>query len=181
MVTTVAQLSQSHNTRGAIEPTAFAFDTHLDAEDALFALSRTGVDMTKLSLIGKGANDEDRPLGFYTKGRSIRACGGIGAFWGAIWGLLYAPAVLFLRELGLVAMAGPIVMQLAEVLDGSVLVPDCSPLGGALTLIGVERPQIAAYEAAIKAGRYLLIVAGNSSDMQRVRASLLAQRIACLV
>jgi hypothetical protein len=161
----------------AIDPTAFVFNTHVDAEDAVFALSRTGLDVTKLSLIGRGSDIEDRPLGFYTKGKDLKACGGVGAFWGAMWGLLFAPAVLYLPGLGLIAMAGPIVSQLVGVLEGSVVVPDLSPLGSALSLSGVQRDQISQYELALKSGKYLLMVAGNSRDLMRVRTTLLALHI----
>jgi hypothetical protein len=162
-------------------PTVFLFNTPSEAEDTLFALSRSGIDVTQLSLIGKGSVVEDRPLGFYTKERNIKACGGIGAFWGTIWGMLFAPAVLQLPGMGLVAMAGPIVSQLANVLEGTIVSHDQSPLAAALTLVGLQRSQIPRLQMAVTAGKYLLIVAGASRDLLKVRAALRALRVPSVV
>ena len=88
----------------------YVFNTHVEAEDAIQTLSRSGFEMKMLSLVGKGYHTEEHPLGFYTAGDKIKTWGGAGAFWGSIWGLLRGPAVFFLPGLGLVAMAGPVVL-----------------------------------------------------------------------
>ena len=90
----------------------YLFNTHPEAEEAIRELGRSGFDMKKLSLIGKGYHTEEHPVGFYTAGDRIKTWGGVGAFWGGFWGLLFAPAVFFLPGLGLVALAGPIVAAL---------------------------------------------------------------------
>ena len=87
----------------------YVFNTHVEAEEAVKALSKSGYDVKKLSIIGKGYHTEETPIGFYTMGDRIKAWGGMGAFWGGIWGLLVAPAVFFFPGFGLVAMAGPVV------------------------------------------------------------------------
>ncbi|MET3119617.1 hypothetical protein AAKU64_003858, partial [Undibacterium sp. GrIS 1.8] len=69
------------------------FNSHIEAEEAIQTLSKAGFDMKNLSLIGKGYHSEEHPLGFYTLGDRVKTWGGNGAFWGAIWGLLLAPAV----------------------------------------------------------------------------------------
>jgi hypothetical protein len=71
----------------------YVFNTHAEAEEAIQLLSRSGVDVKTLSLVGKGYHSEEHPIGFYTAGDRIRSWGGTGAFWGGIWGLLLAPAV----------------------------------------------------------------------------------------
>lgn len=70
---------------------AHIFDTHTQAEEAIQALSRSGFDMKKLSLVGKGYHSEEHPVGFYTVADKMKTWGGAGAFWGGIWGLLLAP------------------------------------------------------------------------------------------
>ena len=70
----------------------YVFNTHIEAEEAVKALSKSGYDVKKLSIIGKGYHTEETPVGFYTMGDRIKTWGGIGAFWGGIWGLLIAPA-----------------------------------------------------------------------------------------
>ena len=40
--------------------------THSDAEEVVKELQKSGFDMKKLSVIGKGYHSEEHPLGFYS-------------------------------------------------------------------------------------------------------------------
>jgi hypothetical protein len=151
---------------------AYVFDTRADAEAAIQSLSRSGFDVKKLSLVGKGYHSEQHPVGFYTAGDKIRAWSGTGAFWGGIWGLLLAPAVFFLPGVGLVAMAGPVVAALVGALEGAVLVGGVSALGAALSQVGVPEDQVIKYETALKVDKYVLLVQGNPEDQARARSVL---------
>lgn len=42
-------------------------------------MSKSGCDVKKLSLIGKGYHSTEHPIGFYTAGDRIKAWGGTGA------------------------------------------------------------------------------------------------------
>ena len=150
----------------------YIFNTHIEAEQAIQSLSRAGFDMKKLSLVGKGYHTEEHPIGFYTTGDRIKTWGGMGAFWGGIWGLLFAPAVFFLPGLGLVAMAGPIVAALVSGLEGAVVVGGISALGAALTQIGVPKDQVIKYETALKVDKYVLLVHGTVDEVAKVRTVL---------
>ena len=150
----------------------FVFDTHTAAEEAIRTLGKSGFDMKKLSLVGKGYHSEEKPMGFYTAGDRIKSWGGTGAFWGGIWGLLLAPAVFVLPGLGLVGMAGPFVAMLVGALEGAVVVGGLSALGAALTQIGVPKDQVIKYEAALKADKYLLVVHGSAEDQEKAREAL---------
>jgi hypothetical protein len=148
------------------------FNTHVEAEEAIDSLRRADFDVTKLSLIGKGYHSEEHPVGFYTAGDKIRSWGGVGAFWGGIWGLLLAPAVFLLPGLGLVAMAGPLVAVLVGALEGAVVVGGVSALGAALTQIGVPKNQVIKYETAIKVDKYVLLVHGSAEEVAKARTVL---------
>lgn len=165
-----------HSVLGTImekdDPPVYVFDTHLEAEEAIHALRRADFDVTKLSLIGKGYHSEEHPVGFYTIGDKIRSWGGVGAFWGGIWGLLLAPAVFFLPGLGLVAMAGPVGVALVAALEGAVVLGGISALGAALTQIGVPKDQVIKYETAIKVDKYVLLVHGTAEDEVKARGVL---------
>ena len=152
----------------------FVFDTHAAAEEAIRTLGKSGFDMKKLSLVGKGYHSEEKPMGFYTTGDRIKAWGGTGAFWGGIWGMLLAPAVFLLPGIGVVGMAGPIVATLVGALEGAVVVGGLTALGAALTQIGVPSDQVIKYEAALKVDKYLLVVHGSAEDQEKAR-SVLAQ------
>jgi hypothetical protein len=147
-------------------------NTHVEAEEAIRALSRSGLDVRKLSLIGKGYHSEEYPIGFYTAGDTIKTWGGVGAFWGGVWGFLLAPAVFFLPGLGLMAMAGPVVASLVGALEGAVVVGGVSALGAALTTIGVPKNQVIKYETALKADKYILMVHGSDEEVSRARSVL---------
>lgn len=148
------------------------FDTHIEAEDAIKSLSKAGFDVKKLSLVGKGYHSEEHPVGFYTVGDKIKSWGGVGAFWGGIWGLLLAPAVFFLPGLGLVALAGPVVTMLVGALEGAVVVGGVSALGAALTEIGVPKNQVIKYETDIKVDKYVLLVHGSADEVANARSVL---------
>lgn len=150
----------------------YTFNTHTEAEEGIRLLGRAGFDMKKLSLIGKGYHSEEYPIGFYTVGERIKTWGSIGAFWGAIWGLLLTPAVFFLPGVGLLAMAGPIVSSLVGALEGAVVVGGVSVLGAALSKIGVSEKQTILYETAIKADKYVLMVHGAIEEIERARIIL---------
>lgn len=146
--------------------------THADANDIIRSLSRSGVDIRKLSLVGKGYHSEQHPVGFYTAGDKIASWGGTGALWGGIWGLLFAPAAFLLPGLGLVAMAGPVVAALFGALEGAVVVGGVSALGAALTTIGVPDDVIVKYETALKADQYVLMMHGDAAEIAKARGVL---------
>jgi len=147
----------------------YVFNTHAEAEEAIQLLSRSGVDVKTLSLVGKGYHSEEHPIGFYTAGDRIRSWGGTGAFWGGIWGLLLAPAVFVLPGFGVVAMAGPFVAALVGALEGAVVVGGVSALGAALAQVGVPKDQAIKYETAIKMDKYVLMVHGDTEQTQKAR------------
>jgi hypothetical protein len=150
----------------------YVFNTHVEADEAIQALNRSGFDVTKLSLIGKGYHSEEHPLGFYSAGDRIKAWGGMGAFWGGIWGLLLAPAVFFLPGVGMVAMAGPVVAALVGGLEGAAVVGGLSALGAAFSQLGVNKEHAIKYEAALKVDKYVLMVHGTDSEVAQAHAVL---------
>jgi hypothetical protein len=150
----------------------YIFGTHAAAEDAVRKLGTSGFDMKKLSLVGKGYHTEEHPVGFYTTGDRVKTWGGIGAFWGGIWGLLFAPALIFFPGLGLLAMAGPIAGALVAAVEGAVVIGGLSAFGAALSRVGVHRDSVIKYETALKSDKYLLIVHGNAEDAAKVRSML---------
>ena len=153
----------------------YLFDTHLDAERAIRSLSAAGFDMKKLSLVGKGCHSEEQAMGFYTSGDRIKTWGGRGAFWGGLWSLLFSPAVFILPGIGLLALAGPIVVALVSALEGALVVGSISALGAAMMQIGIPREQAIRYETALKVDKYVLLIHGTAAEAAQARA-VLSQR-----
>ena len=155
----------------------YHFNTHIEAEEAIHALSRAGFDVKKLSLIGKGYHSEEHPVGFYSAGDRIKSWGGTGAFWGGIWGLLFGPAVFFIPGLGLVAMAGPFVAALISALEGAVVVGGISALGAAFAQIGVPKDEAIKYETALKVDKFVLMIHGSAEDAAKARSVLASAKL----
>ena len=151
--------------------------THADAESAIRALHSSGVDIRKLSILGKGYHSEEQALGFSDVGAKMRAWGGMGAFWGAFWGLLLAPAVFVLPGIGLVAMAGPVVAALFAALEGAATVGGVAALAAALTSIGIPRDDVIRYAASLKADGYALLMHGDAIEVAAARRILEGSRL----
>ena len=150
----------------------YLFDTHAEAERAIRSLSGAGFNMQRLSLVGKGCHTEEQAMGFYTSGDRIKSWGGRGAFWGGLWGLLFSPAVFILPGIGLLALAGPIVVALVSALEGAVVVGSISALGAAMMQIGIPREEAIRYETALKVDKYVLLIHGTAAEAAQARAVL---------
>jgi hypothetical protein len=150
----------------------YVFKTHDSADDAIKRLSRDGFDVRKLSLVGKGSRSEERPMGFYAIDDKVKTWGGVGAFWGGVWGLLMMPAVFLFPGVGLLASAGPIGTAIVGALEGAVVGGGLSALGAALTRIGFSHDQAMRYETALRADMYVLTVHGSAEDREQVRLAL---------
>jgi hypothetical protein len=158
------------------ETNVHVYGSHADAENAIRTIAASGFDMKRLSIIGRGYHSEEYPVGFYTAGDRIRSWGGVGAFWGAVWGFLFAPAMFFLPGIGMVGLGGPIVAALIGALEGSIIVGGVSAIGAALSKVGVSDTQCIKYERALKADKFVLLVNGSAEELQKIDAVLLAGR-----
>lgn len=145
------------------------YDTHLQAEDTIKELERSGYDIKKLSILGKGYHSEEQPVGFYTTGDRMKAWGGVGAFWGGLWGMLFGAAFFWVPGIGPIAAAGPIVHLLVGALEGAALVGGLSTLGAALTGLGLPKKSVLKYETELKANKYLVIAHGDANEIEQAR------------
>ncbi len=146
--------------------------THADAEEAVKALQRAGLDMRQLSVVGKGYHSEEHPLGFYTTGDRVKGWGGIGAFWGGLWGILIGAAFFWIPGIGPLAIAGPFVHLVVTGLEGAVLGGSVGVLGAALVSLGVSKESVIKYETRLKADNYLIIAHGTEEEMSKARGVL---------
>jgi len=153
------------------------FATHGHAEDTVKDLQKAGFDMRKLSIVGKGYHSEEHPVGFYTTGDRMKAWGGIGAFWGGVWGLLVGGAFFWIPGVGPLAAAGPFVHMLVSGIEGAVMIGGLGAIGGALTRLGVPTESVLKYERHLRANKYLLIAHGSPEEVERARR-ILQQRAA---
>lgn len=148
------------------------FHTHLQAEEAVKELQRTGFDLTKLSIIGRDYHTDEHVLGYYNTGDRMKYWGKEGAFWGGLWGLLLGSAFFFVPGIGPVVIAGPLVGWIVGALEGAALVGGLSALGAGLYSIGIPKDSILHYETAIKSGRYVIIYNGTPNEVEKARRFL---------
>jgi len=152
------------------------FDRHEDAEKAIRELQRGGFDMKKLSIVGRDYHTEEHAVGFYNSGDRVKYWGRNGAFWGSIFGILFAPAFFFIPGIGPILTGGVIGSMLMGTLEGAAVGAaiggGTTALAAALSGLGVPKDTVIRYEAALKANKFLLIASGTAAEVERARETL---------
>src|ERR1017187_10385168 len=85
------------------------YDSHSQAEEAVKELQKSGVDMKKLSIVGKDYHTDEQVVGYYNTGDRMKYWGKLGAFWGGIWGMLFGSAFFAIPGIGPILEIGPLV------------------------------------------------------------------------
>ena len=145
------------------------YTTHAGAEEAVKELQRAGIDMRTLSIVGKDTNTDEHVVGYYNTGDRMKYWGKTGAFWGGFWGLLFGSAFFAIPGIGPVLVAGPLVAWIVGALEGAVVVGGMSAIGAGLYSLGIPKDSVLQYEVEIKTNKYLLIVHGTTSEVQKAR------------
>ena len=145
------------------------YRTHTEAEEAVKELQRGGVDMHKLSIIGKGYHTDENVVGYYNTGDRMKYWGKMGAFWGGFWGLLFGSALFVIPGVGPILAAGPVVAWIVAALEGAVVVGGVSALGAGLFIIGIPKDSIVKYETALQTDQFLLIAHGTAAEVAKAK------------
>jgi hypothetical protein len=132
-------------------------------------LQRGGIDMRKLSIVGKGYHTDENVVGYYNTGDRMKYWGKIGAFWGGFWGLLFGSAVFMIPGLGPVLVAGPLVAWIVAALEGAVVVGGLGAVGAGLYSIGLPKESIVKYETALQTDQFLLIAHGSVAEVAKAK------------
>jgi hypothetical protein len=145
------------------------YRTHAEADQAVKELQSGGVDMHKLSIIGKGYHTDEHAVGYYNTGDRMKYWGKMGAFWGGFWGLLFGSAFFMIPGLGPILAAGPVVGWIVAALEGAAVVGGVSALGAGLYSIGIPKDSVVKYEMAIKSDQFLLIAHGTAAEVAKAK------------
>lgn len=143
------------------------YDTHIQAEAAIKELQKSGVDMKKLSILGKDYHAEENVVGYYNAGDRIKFWGKLGAFWGGLWGLLFGSALFFIPGIGHIVALGPVGGMIIGALENAVIVGGLSALGAGLYSVGIPKDSVIKYETAVKADKFLVIVHGTEDEVTK--------------
>jgi hypothetical protein len=150
-----------------VDSVVAVYETHEMAERAVQELQRAGIDMKTLSIAAKDTRLSEHVTGYYSAGDRMLYWGKLGAFWGALWGVLFDSALFAIPGIGPVLLAGPLVSWMVAVLEGAVVFGGLSALGAGLVSIGIPKHSAIEYETALKANKFLLIVHGTPHQVNK--------------
>lgn len=145
------------------------YNTHTQAEAAIKELQKSGIDMKKLSILGKDYHAEENVLGYYNAGDRMKFWGKLGAFWGGLWGLLFGSALFFIPGIGHIVALGPVGGMIVGALENAVIVGGLSALGAGLYSVGIPKDSVVKYETAVKADKFLVIVHGTEDEVTKAK------------
>ncbi len=145
------------------------YKSHVEAEAAIKELQHAGFDLKKLSIVGRDYRTDEDVVGYYNAGDRMKYWGKMGAFWGGMWGLLFGSAFFFAPGIGPLIVAGPLVGWVAGALEGALAVGGISVIGAGLYSIGIPQDSILHYDAAFKAGKFLIMVHGTAEEAVRAK------------
>jgi uncharacterized membrane protein len=152
------------------------FDRHEDAEAAIRELQSAGFDMKKLSIVGRDYHTEEHAVGFYNAGDHVKYWGKSGAFWGGVFGIVFAPAFFWIPGIGPILTGGLIGSFLMGTIEGAAVGAaiggSSGVLAGALTGLGIPKDSVIRYEANLKANKFLLIASGSPAEAQQARNAM---------
>ncbi len=145
------------------------YDSHSQAEEAVKELQRSGIDMKKLSIVGKDYHTDEHVVGYYNTGDRMKYWGKLGAFWGGLWGMLFGAAFFAIPGIGPVLVAGPLVAWIVGALEGAVVVGGLSALGAGLYSIGIPKDNVVKYELALKSDKFLVLAHGTAAEVAKAK------------
>ncbi len=148
------------------------YKTHTEAEAAVKELQKSGFDMKKLSVVGKDYHTEENVVGFYNAGDRMKYWGKLGAFWGALWAILFGSAFFVIPGFGQLVVLGPLAMMIVNALEGAVVTGGLTALGAGLYSIGIPKDSIVKYETALKSDKFLVIAHGSAGDVAKAKSIL---------
>ena len=155
------------------------FNDHEAAANAVKELGKIGFDMKHLSVVGRDYHSEEQVTGFYNGKDRVKYWGKLGAFWGSLFGILFAPAFFFVPGIGPILTGGILGSAVMGVVEGGLVGAAAggglTALGAALYSYGIPKDSVLAYERALKADKYLLLVHGDAAEVERAREILAGQ------
>lgn len=148
--------------------TVAVYEAHDQAHAAIKKLSDAGYDIKNLSIVGQDYKSEEHPVGFIHTGDRVVSWGQMGAYLGTFWGVLTGSAFFIIPGFGQLIFAGYVIAVLESALIGGAI----GLVSGALASLGIPKDSVIEYEAALKAGGFLVIAHGSDAEVQRAKTIL---------
>ena len=148
------------------------YDSHQGAEDAVKDLQKSGFDMKKLSILGKGMENEQHVVGYYNAPERAVLWGKYSAIWGGLMGLLFGSAMFMVPGIGALFVLGPLAGWIFGAIEGAVIVGGLSALGAVFYSLGIPKNSVLQYETDIKMSKFLVLAHGTDAEVEKARQVL---------
>jgi hypothetical protein len=86
--------------------------------------------------------------------------------------LLFGAAFFVIPGIGPLLVAGPLVGWIVGALEGAAVFGGLSVVGAALYGMGIPKDSVINYEVALKTDKFLLMVHGTASDVEKAKEIL---------
>ncbi len=143
-----------------------------NAQDALQSLRASGVDDGQVSLVGKDDADDRQIHGYHTTGEVMRFWGTQGALWGSLMGVLAGVGLIFIPGIGPLLIGGPMLSMLVGGVEGGTALAGVEALFAGVSHLAFTKDSLVLYESQLKAGKWLLVVHGDTESALRAKTVL---------
>ena len=148
------------------------YPDHDAAERTVKHLHESGIPMGDLSIVGRGSQTTEEPVGFVSEADYATAGAATGAWLGGLLGLCVGAAFLVLPGIGPIVVAGPLSAAVLAGIEGALAGTALGSLAGALVGWGVPKEKALKYETHVKGGKFLVVVRGEPEVVARIRGLL---------
>ncbi len=142
------------------------------AGTAIQKLKESGFDMAKVSVAARDERSGSHVTGYYRGTNGMNYWGRLEQFWGPLWGLLSGWAFFAVPGLGPVLVAGPLAGWTVAILENAAIFGGLTVIGAGLYNIGVPKESVLGCEAAMRDGKYIVLVHGAGEEVGRAKKLL---------
>jgi hypothetical protein len=151
------------------EAVVASYRRHNHAEAAVRRLVDGGVQIDKISIIGRNFETHEDIQGFYRPADAVIDGAGQGAWFGGLFGLMLGAMGFFVMPVvGGIMVMGPLAGLIAGAIGGAGV----GALVNGLVASGVPRDQAILYQERLQAGEFLVVVHGSASETAKAHEIL---------
>lgn len=143
---------------------------------SLRRLQKSGFEMKRVSIAAREYQEQDQVLSYYLSGDHMREWGEQGTLWTAVWSLLSGWGLFVFPGRGSVTVAGPLTEWIVAGLENASILGRFSGIAAGLYSIGIDPGSIPEYEAALDAGKCLVLAHGTREEVSRAHVTLQLNR-----
>jgi hypothetical protein len=148
-----------------------------DVQEAVLALSRSGFDLERLSVVGKAYRKREDLVAIYQEGDHMKCRGDLDYFWNGISSMIQGWALLRMPNQDPVLVAGQLALWIGVAMDNSAIFGGLSSFGATLYTMGLSKNSITDYEEALKKSRYLVVIHGPAQEVTRAKKIFKSEEI----